>query len=77
MFPARYSGRWHFRVTRNTDLYTDQEEAAALLTHVEVDVRNRRQGEAVRLEVEHGCPLEIRALLLENLGLAEDDLVNG
>ncbi len=28
----------------------------------------------MRLEVEHGCPLEIRALLLENLGLLEEDL---
>ena len=75
LFPgADILGRWHFRVTRNTELYSDQEEAAALLKPVEADLRNRRQGDAVRLEVEHGCPLEIRALLLENLGLAEDDL---
>jgi polyphosphate kinase len=75
LFPgAEILGCWHFRVTRNSELYSDPEEAAALLKPVETDLRNRRQGDAVRLEVEQGCPLEIRALLLENLGLGEDDL---
>jgi polyphosphate kinase len=75
LFPgADILGHWHFRVTRNTELYSDEEEAAALLKPVEADLRSRRQGDAVRLEVEQGCPLEIRALLLENLRLANDDL---
>jgi polyphosphate kinase len=67
-------GHWHFRVTRNSALYIDEEETAGLLKAVEIELHKRRRGEAVRLEVEHGCPLEIRAQLLENLGLAEDDL---
>jgi polyphosphate kinase len=67
-------GCWHFRVTRNNELYADEEAAASLLKGVEGELRARRQGEAIRLEVEHGCPLEIRALLLENLGLGEDGL---
>jgi polyphosphate kinase len=75
LFPgAEILGCWHFRVTRNTELYSDPEQAAELLKPVEADLRHRRQGDAVRLEVEAGCPLEIRALLLENLGLGEDDL---
>jgi polyphosphate kinase len=75
LFPgADILGRWHFRVTRNTLLYADEELAAELLKPVEIELRQRRQGDAVRLEVEEGCPLEIRSLLLENLGLAEDDL---
>jgi polyphosphate kinase len=75
LFPgAEVLGHWHFRVTRNTELYTDEETAADLLKPVEAELRQRRQGDAVRLEVEEGCPLEIRALLLENLGLGEDDL---
>jgi polyphosphate kinase len=75
LFPgADILGYWHFRVTRNTELYSDEEEVAALLAPVETELRNRRQGDAVRLEVEHGCPMEIRALLLENLGLVEQDL---
>jgi polyphosphate kinase len=67
-------GFWHFRVTRNGELYADEEAASVLLKTVEAELRARRQGDAVRLEVEHGCPLEIRALLLENLGLREDDM---
>ena len=67
-------GSWHFRVTRNTELYADEEAAATLLKTVEAELRARRHGEAVRLEVEHGCPLEIRTLLLENLALVEEDL---
>ncbi|HEY3853071.1 MAG TPA: polyphosphate kinase 1 [Verrucomicrobiae bacterium] len=75
LFPgSAILGHWHFRVTRNTDLYSDAEQAAELLKPVEADFRHRRQGDAVRLEVEHGCPMEIRAMLLENLGLAEQDL---
>jgi polyphosphate kinase len=67
-------GYWHFRVTRNSELYIDEEETANLLKAVENELVNRRRGDAVRLEVEYGCPLEIRAQLLENLGLTEDDL---
>jgi polyphosphate kinase len=75
LFPgSEILGYWHFRVTRNNELYADEEAAATLLKTVEGELRARRQGDAVRLEVEHGCSLEIRALLLENLGLREDDL---
>ena len=75
LFPgATILGYWHFRVTRNSELYIDEEETANLLKAVENELLNRRRGEAVRLEVEYGCPLEIRAQLLENLGLTEEDL---
>jgi len=80
LFPgAKILGYWQFRVTRNTELYADEEEAAELLKAVESELQNRRRGGAVRLEVEHGCPAEIRAMLLENLGLQEQDLfvING
>jgi polyphosphate kinase len=75
LFPgADIEGCWPFRVTRNSALYADEEEAAALLKAVEVESRARRRGDVVRLEVEEGCPPEIRTLLLENLGLGEEDL---
>ncbi|HEX4121018.1 MAG TPA: polyphosphate kinase 1 [Verrucomicrobiae bacterium] len=75
LFPgAEILGHWHFRVTRNSLLYSDEEAAGDLFKPVEMDLRHRRQGDAVRLEVSEGCPLEIRSLLLENLGLQEDDL---
>jgi len=75
LFPGtRILGYWHFRVTRNSELYIDEEENANLLKAVENELLNRRRGAAVRLEIEHGCPEEIRAQLLENLGLGESDL---
>jgi polyphosphate kinase len=67
-------GHWQFRVTRNSELYIDEEDAANLLKAVERELHNRRRGDAVRLEVEKDCPLEIRAQLLENFRLDEDDL---
>ena len=67
-------GHWLFRVTRNSELYIAEEDVDNLLQAVENELHNRRRGEAVRLEVEHDCPLDIRAHLLANLNLANDDL---
>ena len=75
LFPGtRILGRWHFRVTRNSELYIDEEEVANLLKAVENELHNRRRGAAVRLEVEQDCPAEIRHALLGTLHLKEDDL---
>ena len=67
-------GYWPFRVTRNSELYIDEEEAANLLKAVENELHNRRKGDAVRLEVEDQCPVFIRDALLKTLRLTEDDL---
>ena len=67
-------GYWAFRVTRNSELYIDEEEAANLLKAVENELHNRRKGDAVRLEVEKDCPPSIRDVLLSTLRLTEDDL---
>jgi polyphosphate kinase len=67
-------GYWSFRVTRNSELYIDEEETANLLKAVENELHNRRKGDAVRLEVEKDCPLDLRNALLGTLKLAEDDL---
>ncbi len=80
LFPgSKILGHWNFRVTRNTELYANTEEADSLLKAVESELQSRRRGEAVRLEVEEGCTPEIRATLLENLGLKDEDLfvING
>ena len=45
-----------FRITRNSDLYIDEEEAENLLRTIEDELRKRARGNAVRLEIEHGCP---------------------
>ena len=67
-------GYWHFRVTRNSELYIDPEEAANLLKAVENELHNRRKGDAVRLEMEQDCRPEIRDALLGELRLQEEDL---
>jgi polyphosphate kinase len=68
-----------FRLTRNSDLYIDEEEAENLLRTIEDELRKRARGNAVRLEIEHGCPADLRSVLLGIFKLSEEDvyLVNG
>ena len=75
LFPGtKILGYWNFRVTRNSELYIDEEDVGNLLKAVENELHNRRKGDAVRLEVEVDCPAAIRDLLLEYLHLGEDSL---
>ena len=46
---ARIIGYWLFRVTRNSELYIDEEDTANMLKAVENELHNRRKGDAVRL----------------------------
>jgi polyphosphate kinase len=63
-----------FRVTRNADLTLEEEEADDLLAAVELELRRRRFGRAVRLEVMPGMPAETRELLIRELELDEADV---
>jgi len=71
---ATILGWWLFRVTRNSELYIDDEEEGNLLKAVETELHNRRRGDAVRLETDHRCPAPIYNVLLKTLRLTEDDL---
>ena len=62
-----------FRVTRNADFTVEEDEADDLLMAIEEELRRRRFGEAVRLEVERTIPAATRNLLLRGLGLEADD----
>jgi len=62
-----------FRVTRNADLAIEEDEADDLLMAIEEELRRRRFGEAVRLEVERSMPPATRQILLRGIGLGEDD----
>src|SRR6476620_4331374 len=62
-----------FRVTRNADLAIEEDEADDLLLAIEEELRRRRFGEAVRLEVERSMPPDTRLLLLRGLGLTDAD----
>jgi len=63
-----------FRVTRDADLDLQEDEADDLLLAIESELRKRRFGEPVRLEVEASMPKHVRAMLLEALELDEVDL---
>ncbi|HEV8546144.1 MAG TPA: polyphosphate kinase 1 [Candidatus Limnocylindrales bacterium] len=62
-----------FRVTRNADLALEEDEADDLLMAIEEELRRRRFGEAVRLEVERSMPAATRQILLRGIGLGEED----
>ena len=62
-----------FRVTRNADFTVEEDEADDLLMAIEEELRRRRFGEAVRLEVERTMPAATRNLLLRGLGLEPED----
>jgi polyphosphate kinase len=70
----RVRGCYQFRVTRNSDLFVEQEEVDDLLRAVEGELAARRYGDAVRLETDHDCPEEILSYLLEQFALTTDDL---
>ena len=63
-----------FRVTRNADLTLEEEEADDLLEAVEVELRRRRFGKAVRIEVEAGVSENVLGVLLEELDLTHEDV---
>ncbi len=80
LFPGmKVKGCYQFRVTRNSDLFVDEEEVEDLLRAVEGELPSRRYGEAVRLEAADNCPPEVSSYLLERFNLTEQDLyiVNG
>lgn len=64
-----------FRVTRNADLALEESEADDLLAAVETELRRRRFGRAVRLEIVAGAPDEIVDMLREELELRDDDIL--
>lgn len=72
-------GAWQFRVTRNSDLFVDDEEVDNLLRAIEGELAQRRYGAAVRLETSVDCPEDITTFLLRHFALTRDDLyqVNG
>jgi len=63
-----------FRVTRNSNLYFEEEEARSLLETIRVELHNRRKGDAVRLEIETSADPEIVERLRVNFELEEDQV---
>jgi len=63
-----------FRVTRNSDLYIDEEEAENLLRSIEQGLRRSSRGNVVRLELEADCPADFEEWLCERFKLKEADV---
>lgn len=64
-----------FRVTRNSDLMVNEEGAEDLLQEIEKELRRRRRGVPVCLEVEKGIHPHALALLMDELEVTEEELV--
>jgi polyphosphate kinase len=70
LFPGMKIGRADlFRVTRNADLTLEEDEADDLLVALEVELRRRRFGEALRVEIQSGMSSDFLDLLVDQLEL--------
>jgi polyphosphate kinase len=75
LFPGMRVGDSHaFRVTRDADIEIREDEANDLLQTMEQQLRKRRFGTAVRLEVSQTMPGEMMRTLASSLGLGADDV---
>jgi polyphosphate kinase len=80
MVPGVEASACHvFRITRDADIELREREAEDLLEMMEQNLRQRRLGEPVRLEVASSMPMEMVDYLTASLGLAADDVytING
>src|SRR5205085_9434992 len=68
LFPGMQLERaFVFRVTRNSEYEIDDDEVEDLLKTIEEEVRKRRHGFAVRLEIEAAAPPEVSSFLVQSL----------
>ncbi len=75
LFPGMKStGCYQFRVTRNSDLFVDEEEIDNLARALEGELSARRYGATVRLEVADNCPERLRKYLLQQFELGTEDV---
>ena len=75
LFPGlEVDGCYQFRVTRNSDLYIDEEEVSDLVRALEGQLEASRYGAAVRIEIGHECPEDLQEFLLDHFSLQECDM---
>lgn len=65
---------YKFRITRDTDLEIQEDEADDLLQMIEENIKQRKFGSVVRLEVEKQMPEYMLDILIENLEITRDDV---
>ena len=75
LFPGMaVTGCYQFKVTRDSDLFIDDEEIDDLLRALEGELPSRRFSDAVRLEVADNCPDNLSSFLLQKFELKRNDL---
>ena len=75
LFPGmQVTGCYPFRVTRNSDLFVDEEEIDDLRRALEGELAHRRYGASVRLETSMDCPEDVADFLLGQFLLEREDL---
>ena len=75
LFPGMKAvGCYQFRVTRNSDLFVDEEAVDDLLHALEGELSSRRFGDAVRLELADDCPRDVGRFLADQFSLREEDV---
>ncbi len=75
LFPGmEINGCYAFRITRNSDLYFNDEGADDLAEAIQRELSSRHYGNVVRLEIDHNCPDEITDFLLHKYHLRYDDV---
>ena len=75
LFPGlSVEGCYQFRVTRNSNLYVDDEEVDDLIAALQGQLAASRYGAAVRLEVSKECPEDLCRFLLDHFALGATDL---
>ncbi len=77
LFPGmEVQGCYQFRLTRNSNMYVDEEEVEDLLQAMQGELPQRNYGAVVRLEVADHCPQEAINYLMAEFDLCEQDLYN-
>ena len=75
LFPGmKVTGCYQFRVTRNSDLFVDDEEVDDLLRALQGELPSRRYGDEVRLEISDESTPELESFLASQFGLVVDDV---
>ena len=74
LFPGlEVDGCYQFRVTRNSNLYVDDEEVSDLVRALEGQLEASRYGAAVRIEIGHQCPDDLKEFLLDHFNLTDEE----
>jgi polyphosphate kinase len=75
LFPSmQIQSYYAFRITRSADLELETDNADDLLIAIEQEIRKRRFGSVVRLEIQTSMPESVRLMLMEEMDLAQNDV---